>query len=502
MVGRGRAWVVAGALCAFGSACGDDGGPGGAGGSGAGATTSTTTTTGTGGSASAYNPLWIPEAIAGTTFDLTLAESSKRFFGGSDTPTIAFNGAEFWGPTLIMNQGDLVQLNVTNGLGEDTTTHWHGMHVPAAVDGGPHQVIDAGTTWSPSFQVMNEAATYWYHPHLHMETKRQLTLGAGGFIIVQDAEEAALRLPRTYGVDDVPLALTSRRFQGDDTFDDSPAYGDYLLTNGVMHAEASLPAQVVRLRILNAEIMRAYDLGFSDDRTFWVIATDGGLVQAPVPVTRVPLFTGERVEILVDLSADAVGSSLDLRSFNGGKPFGYPGGEPATTGQFGSLLNDTTFDVLHIEVGAATAGAVTTIPASLVSDTYWTDADATNTRTLSITDLGPGTPFTFDGVAYDPSVINQNVALGAVEKWTIQNGATFSHAFHIHDVQFNIVSRSSGPVGAWETGWKDTLSIAPNESVSFVARFADFASPTDPYMYHCHMANHEDEGTMGQFLVQ
>ncbi len=106
------------------------------------------------------------------------------------------------------------------------------------------------------------------------------------------------------------------------------------------------------------------------------------------------------------------------------------------------------------------------------------------------------------GVAYDPSVINQSVALGAVEKWTIQNGATFSHAFHIHDVHFNIVSRSTGPVPDHEHGWKDTLGIAPNESVSFVARIADFASPSDPYTYHCHVANHEDEGTMGQFLVQ
>ncbi len=80
------------------------------------------------------------------------------------------------------------------------------------------------------------------------------------------------------------------------------------------------------------------------------------------------------------------------------------------------------------------------------------------------------------GVAYDPSVINQSVALGAVEKWTIQNGATFSHAFHIHDVHFNIVSRSTGPVPDHEHGWKDTLGIAPNESVSFVARIADFAT--------------------------
>lgn len=512
----------AGALAFACYACGGGGGSGGSGGTtsstssagGGGASSAssaststssnstTTSSSGTGGSASAYNPLWIPDTLSGTDFMLELSQSSKQLRDGAPTTTYGYNGADFWGPTLIMNKGDTVQIHVLNNLPEDTTTHWHGFHIPAIWDGGPHQVIPAGTTWSPSFEIKNEAATYWYHPHLHMTTKRQLTFGAGGLIIIRDPEEAALPLPRTYGVDDIPLVLTSRRFQDDNQFDDSPAYGDYLLTNGVMRAEVALPAQVVRLRILNAEIERAYNLGFSDDRTFHVIATDGGLVNAPVPVTRLPLYTGERVEILVDLSQDAPGASLDLRAFNGNQPFGFPGGEPQTDGQFGSLLNNTTFDVLHIQVAAATQSPITSIPATLASNTYWTDADVTSARTLHITDMGPGTPFTFDGMLFDEKVINQTVSLNAVEKWTIVNGMTFSHAFHIHDVQFKIVSRSSGPVPDYEQGWKDTVSVFRNETVSFIARFDDFASATDPYMYHCHMSNHEDEGTMGQFLVK
>lgn len=441
--------------------------------------------------------------LTGTTFDLTLSQSSKQLRDGPETTTYGFNGASFWGPTLVMNKGDLVQIHVHDDLTEDTTTHWHGLHVPAAWDGGPHQIIAAGATWSPSFEVKNRAATYWYHPHLHMMTQRQLTFGAGGLVIVRDPEEAALPLPRTYGVDDIPLVLTSRRFFDDNQFDDSAAYGDYLLANGVMQAKVDLPAQVVRLRILNAEIMRAYNLGFSDGRTFHVIATDGGLVDAPVPVTRLPLYTGERVEILVDLSKDPVGTTLDLQAFNGGQSADFPGGEPQTSGPFGSLLNDTTFDVLHIAVTAPTASPIQTIPTALASNTFWTDADVTNSRTLHITDMGPGTPFTFDGAIYDENVINQTVSLNAVEKWTIVNdGLMMSHAFHIHDVQFAIVSRSSGPVPDHERGWKDTFRVGAGESVSFIGRFDDFASATDPYMYHCHMSNHEDEGTMGQFLVQ
>src|SRR4029079_14190449 len=207
--------------------------------------------------AQSYNKLWIPEAISGTTFDLKLGESEKQLMDGDPTTTYGFNGHDFWGPTLVMNKGDFVQMHVTNNLNEETTTHWHGFHIPAIMDGGPHQPIAAGTTWSPSFEIKNKAGTYWYHPHLHMTTQAQITHGAGGFIIVKDPEEAALALPRTYGVDDIPLVLTSRTLVDGNSFDLYAAFGRYTLPNRTMHAQVDLPAQVLRLRILNVETERS-----------------------------------------------------------------------------------------------------------------------------------------------------------------------------------------------------------------------------------------------------
>lgn len=452
-----------------------------------------------------YNTLWIPDTITGKTFNLTLAPGAKQIRGGEVTKTYSYNNAGFWGPTLIMNKGDVVQMNVTNQLSESTTTHWHGFHIPAVTDGGPHQPIAAGETWSPSFEIKNSAATFWYHPHLHMKTTEHILYGSGGFIIVKDPLEAALALPRNYGIDDIPLVMTSRKFLagGNQINTDTSVspYGDYELANGTMNAQVTLPAQFVRLRILNAEIERAYNLGFSDGRTFYVIGNDGGLLDAPVPVTRLKVFVGERYEILVDLTKDAVGSQLDLKAYNGGQTFGFPGGEPATSGTFGSLLNNTTFNVIHINVGAPTANATTSLPATLVKNTYLTQADATKSRTVKITDKGPGTPFNFDSSAYNPDTINQTVTLSGAEAWTISNGQTFSHSFHIHDVQFRIISRSSGTVASYEQGWKDTVAVPLGESVTFVAKFEDFADVVNPYMYHCHFSNHEDEGMMGQFIV-
>jgi bilirubin oxidase len=280
-----------------------------------------------------------------------------------------------------------------------------------------------------------------------------------------------------------------------------------MLTNGVMDAQVTLPKQFVRLRILNGEIERDYNLGFGDGRTFYVIGNDGGLLSAPVAVTRLVMAPGERYEILVNLSGDAIGSAIDLKSYNGadaGLSFGFAGLENATAGEFGSLLNYKTFNILRINVIAATANAVTTLPTALVSNTFPAALDATQSRTLAITAPGPGAPFTFNNVGFSMTTINQTVALGATETWTVNGGNIFGHSFHIHGVQFKMVSRngSSGAVKAYESGWKDTFYVPLNETVTFVAKFDEAADSKYPYMYHCHMVNHEDAGLMGQFVVQ
>jgi len=449
-----------------------------------------------------YNDMTIPDTLSGTTFNLTIKDTLKQLRPGNQTITGSIN-SNFWGPTIFINKGDVVHMNVRNNLNDSTTIHWHGMHLPAVMDGGPHQIIPPGTLWQPFWTVANNAGTFWYHPHLHEMTQEHITKGIGGFLIVRDPVESALALPRKYGVDDIPVVLTSRRYTAANQFvTQNSAYGDYMLTNGTPNAQVSLPKQYVRLRILNAEIERGYDLGFSDNRTFYIIGNDGGLLNVPVAVTRVKLMVGERVEIMVNLGSDPVGSSLDLKAYNAGQPMGFPGAEPGTGGQFGSLLNNINFTVLHINVSAATSGAITSVPATLANNVYWTSADATVNRTLSITGNAPN-PFYFDNTPFALNTINKVVNLNAIEKWTITNNNVVGHAFHIHDIEFKIVARngSTSGVGAYESGWKDVLYIPVNQNVSFVAKFDDYADPLHPFMYHCHFANHEDEGLMGQFVV-
>ena len=446
--------------------------------------------------------LWIPPLVEGKNLELTLSASTKNF-AGVTVPTLGYNKNNFWGPTIVFNQGETAQIKVKNDTKEVTTVHWHGLHIPAEMDGGPHQLIPVGSVWTPSFKMMNKAGTYWYHPHPHELSQKQITLGAGGLIIVRDPQEAKLALPRNYGVDDIPLVLTSRRFKTNNQFSydgDNDKYGDYQLVNGTLDPQVKLPAQWVRLRILNAEIERGYNLGFADGRTFYLITSDGGLVDKPVALKKIRLMVGERAEIMVDLSADKVGSGVELMTYNANQPFGFPGGEPGQTAPNGGLLNNLDYRILKINVGAAITPKIAKLPDVLTRNRFPVESEVTNKRTITVT-RGTTAEFSLDGKSFDMHTTNQVVKLGSTEIWTVTNSNVFGHAFHVHDVQFKLLTRTKGAVADFEQGWKDTVYLPRGTSLTFIAKFEDFASDTNPFMYHCHMANHEDGGMMGQFIV-
>lgn len=461
-----------------------------------------------------YNNLWIPDTLSGTTFNLAIKDTFKQIVStGNQTITGGING-NFWGPTLFFNKWETVHMNVHNGLNDSTTLHWHGMHLPAVMDGGPHQVIPPGTTWQPYWKVTNNAATYWYHPHLHEMTQEQVTKGIGGLIIVRDSVESALPLPRKYGIDDIPVVLTDRDINTSNQFDVVP-YGDSMLTNGVLRAQYTIPAQVVRFRILNGAIERSYNLGFSDNRAFYVITSDGGLLNAPVSVTKYLLHAGERIEILVNCSGQA-GTSIDLKAYNSSLTQTIPGGDLFPNGPFANYLARIDFNILHLNIGAQTSNPITAIPTTLTTVTTIPSANASITRALTISDTTiagiPGATFLLNHKIFDINYNDYQIPINNTEIWQITNSGNFGHPFHIHDVEFNIISVNGAAPTAAQAGWKDVVFIpaktgggpgggGTNSVVKFIAKFDDYADTQHPFMFHCHIALHEDEGMMGQFVV-
>ena len=464
-------------------------------------------------SGQSYNTLWIPDTLSGTNFNLAIKDTFAQIVNtGNQTITGGING-KFGGPTMFINKGDVVHMNVQNDLNDSTTIHWHGMHLPAVMDGGPHQVIPPGTLWQPYWTVTNNAATYWYHPHLHMSTEEQITKGIGGLIIVRDSIESALALPRKYSVDDIPVVLQDRDFTTSNQFSIVP-YGDSMMTNMTLRAQYNIPAQVVRFRILDAAIERSYNLGFSDNRTFYVITSDGGLLNAPIARTKYLIHAGERVEILVDCSGQN-GTSVDLKAYNSLLGGFIAGGENFPNGPFANALGHIDFNILHLNIGAQTATPITTIPATLTTNTLLNSANANLTRYLTISDstgvvsippiLGPNS-FIINHKLFDINYIEYQVPLNNTEIWQITSSSVFGHPFHIHDVEFNILSINGVAPDSTQAGWKDVVFVqgktgATNTVVRFIAKFEDYADASHPFMYHCHISLHEDEGMMGQFVV-
>lgn len=246
--------------------------------------------------------LFIPDTLSGSTINLTIQNGTKQFYAGAITQTMGING-NLLAPTIILRKHQNVTMNVTNNIDDTTTIHWHGMHVAPENDGGPHITILSGAIWSPTFPILNPAGTHWYHPHLHHKTYNHVQKGIAGFIIVRDSQEAAINLPRAYGIDDFPLAIQTKAFDGNNQIiTTETALDTSLMVNGTIKPFHTSPAQVVRYRLLNGSAERLYNIGFSDNRSFYMIASDGGLLTAPVTLTRLLLSPGERAEILVNFT--------------------------------------------------------------------------------------------------------------------------------------------------------------------------------------------------------
>ena len=464
--------------------------------------------------AMAQTALYIPDTISGSNINLLMHKDSVQFLAGQKTKTYGFNSNKFLGSTIILNNGSNVSFNVNNQMGDTTTVHWHGLHVAPTNDGNPHTIILPNATWTPSFTVIDKASTYWYHPHFHGKTATHVVKGLAGMIIVRDAEERALTLPRNYGIDDIPVIVQSMEFDSVNQIMPRGMQDSLVLVNGVranygQSVYANLPAQVVRLRLLNAGGERGYNFGLSGNKQFKIIGSDGGLLQAPVNATRVLLASGERAEILIDLTG-MNGQTIYLMSYASEIPMGVQGGPTMPMGagspSMDSPINGVDYNIMQINVTVPTTTPipVTSIPTALASFTPYIASQASTIRTITMTPVSMMSmdgPFYFNGLLFDMMRIDYKIPINNIEIWELKNETMVAHPFHIHDVQFYILDRDGNLPALQERGRKDVVLVNPNETVRFIAKFEDFADSLNPYMFHCHILMHEDDGMMGQFVV-
>lgn len=251
------------------------------------------------------NPLRIPPVWSGGT--LTAAPTNQTLWPGFSTSLLAINDS-VPSPTIRVQRGSNFTARIDNRLDTNLVLHWHGIIAPPAMDGHPRDAVPPGSNYTVNFPIRQRAGTYFYHPHTEPLTGELVYRGLAGAFIIEDAAEASLGLPT--GDHDLPLLVQDKRLRPDRqlVYDASSNdvmtgfLGDTVLVNGTPEAYLSVDKSLYRFRLVNGSNARVYKLAFSDARPFHLIATDGGLLPAPVTVSSAFLAPGERVEILVDVA--------------------------------------------------------------------------------------------------------------------------------------------------------------------------------------------------------
>ncbi len=414
--------------------------------------------------------------------DLVAAPMRWSIAEGRSLDGYAYNGS-VPGPLIEARVGDTLVVHFRNDLSEATTIHWHGIRLPANMDGGPQSQppVPPGGTFEYRF-VLADAGTFWYHPHL--AESDQMERGLYGAIVVRGDDEPEVDTEAVLLLDDLTLDASGELAPfGGIAEDHGGREGPVQLVNGrLTPAVEARAGERQRWRIVNAGSSRFYRLALAG-HTFTVLGGDDGRASAPSSATELFLVPGDRVDVLVDVVA-APGSTVALT--NERYPRGHGYGVYAAMSVASLLVEER--EALELpapfewtrEIDRLSGGAPT-------RELRFTEA-VIDTATETVT-------FAINGESY-PDVTPLESNVGAVEVWDLVNESQMDHPFHLHGFFFQVVSRDG--VAEERPTWEDTIDLRGLETVRIA-----FAIDERPgmWMFHCHILDHLGHGMMGMVDV-
>jgi FtsP/CotA-like multicopper oxidase with cupredoxin domain len=457
------------------------------------------------------------------------------------------------GPTLHINPGDHLIINVKNNLPTpasasdmqmatnaltvcgDTTMnsssvniHYHGTNTPPTChqDEVIHTLINAGETFTydVAFPSDEPPGLYWYHPHVHGLAERTTQGGATGAIIVDGIEDLQ---PAVAGLPQRVFVIRDQNVAGN-PMPGGPVPSWDVTINYIPIPYPALTPAVIDMapnetqfwRVVNASADTILDLQLVYDgkpQPIQLVSLDGvplgsqdGTAQGKlITVTHLRLPTASRMEFIVTGPSATVKSAQFMTlAINTG-----PDGD-----------NDTQRVIANIAPVGDNSGQDAQVSAKVSKP--WrqrfeglAEARVTATRTLYFSENADQTQFfiTVDGAT--PVVFSPDnppaieTTQGSVEDWTIQNRAQENHEFHIHQIHFMVMSQDnfqqngSKPISALQGQLLDMIDIPfwdgnPHHKYPSVTVRLDFrGQDIGDFVYHCHILNHEDQGMMAIIRV-
>lgn len=436
-------------------------------------------------------PLQIPSISSGSA-SLHARAGAAELLRGKMSNILTYQDG-LLGPTIRAHKGETVSVTLQNNLSEETNIHWHGLILPEDMDGHPRDVAAPGASLTYTLPVIQRAGTYWYHPHPHGLTAKQVFMGLAGMFVVTDEAESALMLPS--GDFEIPLIIQDKHFEGSN-LDYSPDaeeimtgyLGEHVLVNGIHAPFLNVAANFYRFRILNGSTARVYNLGVTGGVAIHIIGADGGLLTAPETVSSILLGPGERLDVLIDFSGLEVGKevylvSTDFSEFN-------------VQGRQG-------FKLMKFRVDRASSVSFQ-LPTVLSHINPIDAGSSVSTRRFDISAMAMGSGMgrhSINGKTFDIQRVDETVSAGSTEIWEFDNLAGDEiHPMHIHGVQFQVLERVGGRnhIIPSEKGWKDTVLVMAGEKVKVIMTFPQY---TGLFVFHCHNLEHEDDGMMLNYRI-
>ncbi|HEY3496200.1 MAG TPA: multicopper oxidase family protein [Polyangiaceae bacterium] len=387
------------------------------------------------------------------------------------------------GPEIRVKRGDRLIVHFTNRLPEPTTIHWHGLRIPAAMDGVPGESqpeVLPGETFTYDF-VVPDAGTFWYHPHV--ASAAQVGFGLYGSLIVVDPDE-----PPDLG-DELTLVLSDMSLDEDGALEPPDISGDLgtlfgregfvLLVNGKQNPLLEARAgRRQRWRLINAARSRYFQLGIAG-HGFTRFAGDGGLIERPVRADTVVLTPGERAEVVVTPSG-AAGTELPVRWIPYEHGYGTTFGRKDETVFRMRITDDAPYVDAPLPPLSRVIEPIATAGAPLTSMELTRNDGADGSFALGI-----------DGVAaWDAKPLMAR--LGDTQVWEVKNTIDFAHPFHLHGFFFQVLDVNGVPPAVRE--WKDTADVPVDGVLRLAVRFDERPGM---WMFHCHILDHADAGMMG-----
>ena len=416
------------------------------------------------------------------------ARLGYQSIGGRTVQVLTYNG-QMPGPVLKLRAGDTLRIRFRNSLDEPTNLHFHGLHVsPNGNSDNAFAMVAPGETldYEIAIPANHPSGTFWYHPHLHGLTAKQVFGGLSGLIIIRGGLDA---------IDEIAAAPEAMLILKDFSFDASGRVVDAALMNRMQGREGAVvtvngevapnftiqQGGLLRCRALNASSSRYYRLCIQG-HPMGMIGSDGGSLARVDWRDEMLIVPGQRVEFLLEGNRNPATYRIQSLPYNRGA-MGMMG--------LGQAANDPLL------LGQLTYSGVADQFVSAPDRLLDVEALPYPNRPLRTFRLSEGMMRSFDinGRTFDPRRIDTAVELDTIEEWELVNTGQMDHPFHVHTNPFQLV----GSDGLVERAWRDVVNVPRGGRQRIRSHFADFTGKT---VYHCHILDHEDLGMMGTLEIR